>query len=67
MRRVRVEAEKKRAYVELGALQGRKLIEPLLGFGTPHGEHIGVQPYAQWQIKLLILCLRLARELLEIP
>ena len=49
MRRVRVDAEKKRAYVEPGALQGRKLIEPLLGFGTPHGEHIGAQPYAQWQ------------------
>jgi FAD/FMN-containing dehydrogenase len=31
------------------AAQGRKLIEPLLGFGTPHGEHIGAQPYSQWQ------------------
>jgi FAD/FMN-containing dehydrogenase len=31
------------------AVQGRKLIEPLLRFGTPHGEHIGTQPYAQWQ------------------
>jgi len=31
------------------AAQGRKLIEPLLRFGTPHGEHIGVQPYTQWQ------------------
>ena len=29
--------------------QGEKLIEPLRGFGTPHGEHIGVQPYAAWQ------------------
>ena len=29
--------------------QGRKLIEPLRRFGDPHGEHIGVQPYAQWQ------------------
>src|SRR5690349_3875798 len=28
------------------AAQGRKLIEPLRGFGTPHGEHVGVQPYA---------------------
>jgi len=44
-----VDAEKKRAYVEPGALQGRKLIEPFLGFGTPHAEHIGAQPYAQWQ------------------
>ena len=31
------------------AAHGRKLIEPLLHFGTPHGEHIGVQPYTQWQ------------------
>jgi FAD/FMN-containing dehydrogenase len=29
--------------------EGRKLIKPLLGFGTPHGEHIGAQPYTQWQ------------------
>lgn len=29
--------------------QGRKLIEPLRAFGTPHGEHIGVQPYTAWQ------------------
>lgn len=31
------------------AAQGRKLIERLRGFGTPCGEHVGVQPYAQWQ------------------
>ena len=29
--------------------QGRRLIEPLLRFGAPHGEHIGAQPYTQWQ------------------
>jgi FAD/FMN-containing dehydrogenase len=29
--------------------KGRKLIEPLRRFGDPHGEHIGVQPYTQWQ------------------
>jgi FAD/FMN-containing dehydrogenase len=29
--------------------QGTKLIEPLLRFGTPLGEHIGAQPYTQWQ------------------
>jgi FAD/FMN-containing dehydrogenase len=29
--------------------QGRKLIEPLHRFGDPHGEHIGVQPYTEWQ------------------
>ena len=29
--------------------QGRKLIEPLRRFGDPHGEHIGLQPYTQWQ------------------
>ena len=28
---------------------GEKLISPLRKFGTPHGEHIGVQPYAAWQ------------------
>ncbi|MBV9297947.1 MAG: BBE domain-containing protein, partial [Verrucomicrobia bacterium] len=29
--------------------QGRKLIEPLRHFGDPHGEHIGAQPYTEWQ------------------
>jgi len=29
--------------------KGKKLIEPLRGFGTAHGEHIGVQPYTAWQ------------------
>jgi FAD/FMN-containing dehydrogenase len=29
--------------------QGQKLIEPLRTFGEAHGEHIGVQPYVQWQ------------------
>jgi FAD/FMN-containing dehydrogenase len=29
--------------------EGEKLIEPLRGFGTVHGEHIGVQPYVAWQ------------------
>ena len=29
--------------------QGEKLIAPLRGFGTAHGEHIGVQPYTAWQ------------------
>jgi len=28
---------------------GRKLIEPLRGFGDPHGEHIGAQLYVDWQ------------------
>ena len=28
---------------------GEKLIEPLRKFGTPHGEHVGVQPYTAWQ------------------
>ncbi len=28
---------------------GEALIEPLKKFGTPVGEHIGVQPYAAWQ------------------
>lgn len=29
--------------------QGMKLVESLRKFGTPHGEHIGVQPYVAWQ------------------
>jgi FAD/FMN-containing dehydrogenase len=29
--------------------QGEKLIEPLRGFGSPVGEHVGVQPYTAWQ------------------
>lgn len=29
--------------------EGRQLIEPLRGFGTVHGEHVGVLPYTAWQ------------------
>ena len=29
--------------------QGELLIEPLRKFGTPVGEHVGVQPYTAWQ------------------
>ena len=29
--------------------KGEKLIEPLRKFGTPLGEHVGVQPYTAWQ------------------
>ena len=29
--------------------KGQKLIEPLRSFGDAYGEHIGVQPYVQWQ------------------
>jgi FAD/FMN-containing dehydrogenase len=29
--------------------EGLQRIEPLRGFGTPVGEHIGPQPYVQWQ------------------
>jgi len=29
--------------------EGQKLIEPLRRFGDAHGEHIGPQPYTQWQ------------------
>ena len=28
---------------------GSRLIEPLRRFGTPAGEHVGVQPYTAWQ------------------
>ena len=30
-------------------VEGEKLIEPLRSFGDAYGEHIGVQPYVQWQ------------------
>ena len=29
--------------------EGEKLIAPLRGFGNAHGEHIGAQPYTDWQ------------------
>ncbi len=29
--------------------EGKRLIEPLRSFGDAHGEHIGVQPYTEWQ------------------
>jgi FAD/FMN-containing dehydrogenase len=29
--------------------QGEAIIEPLRKFGTPLGEHVGVQPYVAWQ------------------
>lgn len=29
--------------------EGEKLINPLRGFGDAYGEHIGTQPYTQWQ------------------
>ena len=29
--------------------QGEPLIDPLRGFGTPLGEHVGIQPYVTWQ------------------
>ena len=29
--------------------EGEKLIDPLRSFGDPYGEHVGVQPYLQWQ------------------
>lgn len=29
--------------------EGEKLIEPLSSFGDLHGEHIGAQPYTEWQ------------------
>lgn len=29
--------------------RGQRLIEPLRKFGTPIGEHVGVQPYVAWQ------------------
>jgi FAD/FMN-containing dehydrogenase len=29
--------------------EGEKLIEPLRSFGDAYGEHVGVQPYVEWQ------------------
>ncbi|QYJ77522.1 FAD-binding oxidoreductase [Shewanella acanthi] len=29
--------------------EGEKLIAPLRKFGTPYGEHVGVQPFSLWQ------------------
>lgn len=29
--------------------EGERLIEPLRSFGEAHGEHIGAQPYTEWQ------------------
>jgi FAD/FMN-containing dehydrogenase len=29
--------------------EGERVIEPLRSFGDAHGEHIGVQPYTEWQ------------------
>ena len=31
------------------ATEGQSLIDELRAFGNPHGEHIGAQPYAEWQ------------------
>jgi FAD/FMN-containing dehydrogenase len=28
---------------------GKRAIAPLRGFGQPHGEHVGLQPYTSWQ------------------
>jgi FAD/FMN-containing dehydrogenase len=30
-------------------VEGEKLIEPLRSFGDAYGEHVGVQPYVEWQ------------------
>ena len=29
--------------------EGERLIQRLRGFGTPYGEHLGAQPYVEWQ------------------
>jgi FAD/FMN-containing dehydrogenase len=31
------------------AAEGQRLIDQLRAFGDPHGEHVGTQPYAEWQ------------------
>jgi len=29
--------------------EGQKILKPLQGFGDPHGVHVGVQPFCDWQ------------------
>ena len=29
--------------------EGKRVVEPLFSFGTPVGQHVGVQPYEAWQ------------------
>lgn len=29
--------------------EGKRVLEPLKGFGNPHGIHVGVQPFCDWQ------------------
>jgi len=29
--------------------EGQRAIEPIRGLGTPYGEHVGVQPFTDWQ------------------
>ena len=36
-------------YAGGAAAEGRRLIDELRSFGNPHGEHVGAQPYAEWQ------------------
>ena len=31
------------------AAEGQRLIDQLRAFGNPHGEHVGAQPYVEWQ------------------
>ena len=47
--------------------QGEPLIEPLRKFGTPVGEHVGVQPYAAWQQAFDPLLTAGRPQLLEVP
>ncbi len=47
--------------------QGEPLIQPLRKFGTPWGEHIGVQPYVDWQKTFDPLLTARRPQLLEVP
>ena len=42
-------------------VEGEKLIEPLRSFGDAYGEHIGTQPYVEWQQAFDPLLIRGAR------
>ena len=47
--------------------EAEKLIAPLRAFGKAHGEHIGVQPYVEWQKAFDPLLTAGREKLLEVP
>jgi hypothetical protein len=37
------------SFTQGAATEGRRLIDELRSLGNPHSEHVGAQPYADWQ------------------